>query len=135
MLCVSFTERPRRCRHRRCAVTTFSNIKCFNTPNEYGKSNASFLYLLCVYACVSLAQLLLIHLILCLFVKFFCELFFVSLSFNFNYPPRKSVSSRPKFGSYYNPASGCIEALNYYCISLFAHLLCSNKTHSSAFEL
>lgn len=45
--------------------------------------------------------------------------------------PESSVLSRPKFENYYNPANRCIEALNYYCYSLFVHLLCSNNANNT----
>lgn len=109
-----FTQRPLRWRH--------FPYRMFNTPREYGNSDASLCCSSCVCACVRWLvffcfQLFLIHLILCLFVKFFRELFFISQRFDFNYPPKLDID--PDFETIRNPTNGCEAALNCCRNSLF----------------
>lgn len=86
-----FTQRPLRWRH--------FPYRMFNTPREYGNSDASLCCSSCVCACVRWLvffcfQLFLIHLILCLFVKFFRELFFISRSVSISTTPQNSISTQ-----------------------------------------
>lgn len=133
MLCVSFTQKPRRRRRNRRrhrAVTTFSNIKCFNKANRMWKIECKFFSLI-LRSCV--------RVLACFFgvfrtialdpfgFIFICKVFprivflFVLQCVSISTTPRKSDTTRIR--NYYNPANGCIEALNCYCDSLFAHLL------------